>query len=546
MLKLNPRKSATRLNFYQISRQLIRTETLLYFCTTFIFICFSMKKLTPQIFRTIGIAFFAFIFHEKIEARQGHFNWTSDARMAYNFATALRFTESRAVLNTIASNDPDNLLRPFIENYIDFFTVFINENKNEYATLRKNLDPRLAAIAKGDKNSPYYLYCQAEMRLQWAIVRGKFGDYLTAINETKQAYALLEENQKKFPDFAANKKSLGVLHALVGTVPDEYRWAIRMFGGMRGTIEQGLAEVEQAIDFGKSHPDFVFAKECLVVYAFLLKHLGNQSESAWQIINSGQLRPTENPLEAFALASLAMKTGRNDEAIKILENCPTGVQFHPFHYKNFLLGIAKLQRLDWDANKPIEKFIKEFTGIYGVKEAYQKLAWFHLVAGNQSGYKTYIAYAKTKGDDRFEPDKAAEREAETGEMPDPTLLKARMLFDGGYYQRAYDLLRNLGGNFIYNPRLHLEYQYRMGRIAHQLKHHAEAIDFYEKTIKTGEKSPWYFACNAALQLGLLHEERRQNQNARTAFRRCLEIKPEEYAASLHARAKAGLNRLKSG
>lgn len=491
----------------------------------------------------IGLLFLSIFSPQNANAR-GHFNWTNDARQAYQLATQLRFAESKTTLQRMENADADNLLRPFIENYIDFLTVFLNENKSEYNRLRKNLDPRLERLAKGDRSAPEFLYCQAEMRLQWAIARGKFGDYLTAINETKQAYALLEENRKKHPQFAANLKSLGVLHALVGTVPNEYRWAIRMFGGMRGTIEQGLREVEQAIDFGRSHPDFVFAKECVVAYSFLLKHLGNQSDAAWQTIQSSGLNPSENPLEAFAVASLAMKTGRNDEAIRVLEKCPTGSQFHPFPYRDFLLGICKLQRLDWDANQPLERFLKTFGGIYGIKEAYQKLAWHWLIAGSREGYQNNIGLAKTQGNDRFEPDQAAEREAKSGEVPDPILLKSRLLFDGGYYQRAYDLLKNLNGNFVHDPRLHLEYQYRMGRISHNLKRWSEAVDFYEKTIRTGSRMPQYFACNAALQLGLLHEDRRQLAEARKSFERCLEIEPEEYGASLHARAKAGLNRLK--
>ena len=63
-------------------------------------------------------------------------------------------------------------------------------------------------------------------------------------------------------------------------------------------------------------------------------------------------------------------------------------------------------------------------------------------------------------------------------------------------------------------------------------------------LSTGEKQPWYFACNAALQIGVLLEEKADFQNARSWYQKCLSIQPEEYASSLHAKAKAGLNRLK--
>lgn len=474
-----------------------------------------------------------------------YFSFSPTATDAYRKATSLRFGEAQAALAQMRDAEPDNLLGLFVENYMDFFAAFLDEDKDAYRRLTKNLNSRLDKISRGDAKSPYFLYVQAEMRLQGAILRGKFGDYLTAINETKQAYALLEENVRRHPDFAANKKSLGVLHALVGNVPDEYKWAVRMFGGMDGTIAQGLREVEEVIAFGQKNPDFVFTQESLVAYSFLLLHLGNQSETAWQTLKSANLKYWENPLAAFALSNLAIKTGRNDEAIAILEKCPTGAAYHPFHYRNFMLGLAKLQRLDADANRPLEAFVSRYKGMSSLKEAYQKLAWHHLVAGNAAGYWANMAQVKTLGSDRFEPDKAALREANSGEIPDAKLLKARLLFDGGYYQRAADMLKNAAGNYAANPKQSLEYDYRMGRILHRLGKQPEAARFYAQAIAAGEKHPWYFACSAALQLGVLYEEKGDWKNARQAYQRCLAISPEEYGAGLHARAKAGLNRLKN-
>lgn len=467
----------------------------------------------------------------------------TEVRTAYKKAVSMRFEESRMLIAELKRTQPDNLMTLFVENYVDFLQSFIDEHKGDYKSRLKKVDNRLWKISKGDNTSPYYLYTQAEIRLQWAILRGKFGQYLTAINEVKQAYALLEQNQKKFPDFIPNKRSLGIMHALVGNVPEEYRWAVKMFGGMDGTIQQGLGEIEEVIDYAEANPKFAFAEESLVAYSFLLLHLGNKSDKAWKKLNNGTLRPKENPLAAFAIASLAMRTGRNTKAIEVLQQAPSGKGIHPFHFKNFLLGIAKLERLDKDANRYLEAFIKNHTGNYGIKEAYQKLAWYHLINGNPAGYSKYIQFCKTEGSDRFEPDKAAEREAKSGEIPDVLLTKARLLFDGGYNQRAYDLLLEKADNYAPNTKNSIDYYYRLGRISHGLKKYNEAAKFYQKTIEAGRNKPWYFACNAALQLGLIREQQGNTSAAKDAYKTCLAIDPEEYASSLHAKAKAGLNRL---
>lgn len=472
-----------------------------------------------------------------------YFDFSLAARDTYHKITSLRFVEAHAALDALQRSEPDNLMTIYLENYLDFFTVFVNDNKAEYQRLAKNMEPRLDKIARGPANSPWFLYTQAEIRLQWAITRSRYNDFLTSMSDIKQAYALLEENQRKFPDFAPNKKSLGVMHALIGNVPEEYRWAVKSLGGMDGSMEQGMRELEEAIAYSKKN-DFIFEDETVVSYAFLQLFLNNRGDIAWNTLKNSKLTPKTNPLAAYAMATVAMRTGQNDEAIRLLQESPAGGQYAPFHYGNYLLGLAKLRRLDSDANKALEAFVNNFKGENGIKEAYQKLAWYHLSLGNDNGYRTYTNYIKIKGASTSEGDKAALREANSGEMPDQRLLKARLLFDGGYYQRAYDLLKNNAADYAADRKKNLEYTYRLGRITHKMGKTQDAVRLYTQTVDNGAKDPWYFACNAALQLGLLYEEKKDAINARTAFNRCLGMKPEEYAASLHAQAKAGLGRVK--
>lgn len=472
-----------------------------------------------------------------------YFDFSLAARDTYRKITSLRFVEAHAALDAMRRGEPDNLMTIYLENYLDFFTVFVNDGKAEYQRLAKNMEPRLDNIARGPSNSPWFLYTQAEIRLHWAITRSRYNDFLTSMSDIKQAYALLEENQRKFPDFAANKKSLGIMHALIGNVPEEYRWAVKTLGGMDGSMEQGIRELEEALAFAKKN-DFIFEDETVVAYAFLQLYLNNRGDIAWKTLKNSKLTPKTNPLAAYAMATVAMRTGQNDEAVRLLQESPAGNQYAPFHYRNYMLGLAKLRRLDGDANKPLEAFVNNFKGENGIKEAYQKLAWYHLAFGNDNGYRTYTGYVKLKGSATSEGDKAALRESNSGEMPDQRLLKARLLFDGGYYQRAYDLLKNNAADYAANRKQNLEYAYRLGRITHKMGKMQEAIRLYTQTMDNGAKDPWYFACNAALQLGLLYEEKKEAANARAAYNRCLTMKPEEYAASLHAQAKAGLGRVK--
>ncbi|NJN35084.1 MAG: hypothetical protein HC817_13315, partial [Saprospiraceae bacterium] len=143
----------------------------------------------------------------------------------------------------------------------------------------------MAALKSGDEKSPYRLYTQAQVQLFWAMNHAKYGNWIALSNNLSTAYELLEKNQRLFPQFMANKMSLGVLHCLVSTVPDSYKWVVRFVSGMNGTMAQGLSEIEEVLAYAKKS-DFVFEQEALVMYAFLMMHLNNQSEKAWQLVST--------------------------------------------------------------------------------------------------------------------------------------------------------------------------------------------------------------------------------------------------------------------
>lgn len=312
---------------------------------------------------------------------------------------------------------------------------------------------------------------------------------------------------------------------------------------MNGTVSQGQKEIEEVIRYAKTN-DFVFEQEAIVMYAFLMLHLNNQNESAWSVVNNPKLKPKENLLAAFALANVAMRTGRNDKAIDILQNRPTGAAYFPFLYLDYMLGLAKMYRGDGDADAYLKKFALQFKGRNYIKEAYQRLAWQDLLRGSWKDYKGWMLSAQTMGRADVGGDKNALKEAKLGIAPDPTLLRARLYFDGGYFQKAYDFLKTKNESSFSELSHKLEYYYRMGRITQMLKKSTEAITYYDKAIEIGKETKFYYACNAALQLGLMYEASAQNTKARDYYKLCLALNPDDHADALHAKAKSGLNRVK--
>jgi tetratricopeptide (TPR) repeat protein len=143
-----------------------------------------------------------------------------------------------------------------------------------------------------------------------------------------------------------------------------------------------------------------------------------------------------------------------------------------------------------------------------------------------------------------EEDKQALREATSNQLPNVALLRARLLFDGGYYDRAlHELLdRNLK-KIIQSSKDIPEYHYRLGRIYQEKGEDEKALSYFDKAIGEGKRLPYYLAANAALQSGLIYEEKKDLANAEKYFRLCLEMDYPDYKTSIDLKARAGLQRL---
>lgn len=472
-----------------------------------------------------------------------YFSFSPKARLAYEYAISLRFEESNRLLNDLKNTEPDNLVPIYIENYIDFLTVIIDEDKSYLKNIRDKKEFRLQKIKSGDPSSPYNLYFQAEINVQWALMRIKFEEYLTAFNELRSAHSLLKKNYEQHPDFIANLKSIGLLEAMIGTVPEKFQWGASWLSGIEATISGGRKKIEQVLDFAKKN-DFIFEKETLVTYGFLLLHLENQDAEAWSFLKNSNLDPKDNPLATFVLANVAMKTANNDEAIRLLENRPTSAQFHSFPYLDCMLGISKLNRLDKNADRYLLQFINQFRGINYIKDAYQKIAWHALVVKKDTNlYLHYLMLCKTKGYAKIGADKSALKEANKNEIPNIVLLKTRVLFDGGYYDKAKNTILTL--NPVNEQNItQQEYYYRMGRIMQKIGNNENAIGNFNMVIHLANNKISYFACNSALQIGIIYEKKKLKVQAISYYKKCLALKSDEYESSIHQKAKTGLLRLR--
>ena len=468
----------------------------------------------------------------------------------------LQLTEAQQLIDIEKRVNPSNKIPHYLENYKDFITIIISQDKTTFDRLLDKRSKLIDYIETDDESSPYYNYCLADIYFQWAVARlifikdlGNMIDGIKAGMEIKKAYQFIEKNQTKFPSFTPNLKLLGLMHAMIDAVPDNYKGIVKTVA-FDGSFEQGISELKQLTDKTLVDKTYDYLKsESLFLLTFVEINLQGDKQKA-AFLKNYFTHPEflaefkKNSVLLYAKARYEIFFGKNDDAIQTLENFPRSKEFSYFGFIDYLTGKVKLNRLDKDAVIYFLNYTRNYKGTHYIKSAYQHIAWFYILNNDAAKYAEYMKKVKLLGSSLSETDKQAEYEANKNELPAIQLLKARLLCDGGYYQQALTILDENNKTIqLRTIKDSLEFMYRMARIYHEWDKKEAAIPYYERVIKKGSDEPYYFATNAALQLGIIYESRKDSVKARMYYKQCLSMNPKEYKNSLHTKAKAGLKRL---
>ena len=201
-----------------------------------------------------------------------------------------------------------------------------------------------------------------------------------------------------------------------------------------------------------------------------------------------------------------------------------------------------LYKQDFSSANYFQKYISEYKGRSYWRSACQKLAWIYLIQGDTAKYKQQIKKCIEFGGDNRDSDLQATKEAERGTIPNVSLLKARLLFDGGYYHEAEEVLKS-SNRLMFSQRDNIEYIYRFARIYDEWGKEKYAISNYKRCIAAGQNFPYYFAANSSLHLGYIYERKGDIVMAKVLYQKCLDMDFDEYHNGITQKAKAALNRL---
>lgn len=498
------------------------------------------------VFRAI-LVLFGLFFCTGVRGATYTYTYTENCAKAYSYFLSLRLAEGRQMIELERKANPHNLMAVYLADYEDCIQLLINCDINDYAQRARGMDERLKVLANGDAASPWYRFCYAGMHLHRAIINLRFGEQYKAAFNFRKSFALLRENQKLFPTFEYNNIIAGLQEAVVGSLPNSYKWLASVFG-MRGSVKQGTAKLAAFVNTHNSSQPLY--SETFLYYLYTRFYLLAEQAEVWQVLNSAAFKTRGNLLHVFVKTNIALDYRHADEALELLHAAAEEPGYKDYPVFDYQHGYALLTHCDTGSTFYFDRYLKHNKSDVYIKDSWQKMA-FAWYAGGRTDKAEYCRRMIGKqGTARIDADKQASRFAALGVWPNRALLQARLYIEGGYYDRALEILNSIGKDKLLNAADRAEYHFRTGRVYEEMAAapgksslYKQALAQYKDAINEGKDRHEQFAARAALHIGRIYEQLGMLTEAVAMYNECLNMPDHDFQNSIDQQAKSGINRI---
>ncbi|MBL6445914.1 hypothetical protein JMN32_06320 [Fulvivirga sp. 29W222] len=472
--------------------------------------------------------FLCFLLPGTILGSSSDWDFNNDEKQAYNHIISLRLDKATPLLN---DKRPASA---YLKNLSESIRLIITEDPSLFEDYEDAFNDRLDFIESKESKDGFKKFYMAELYLQRAFTNLKMGYDWTAAWDFRRAYKLIDTNTQKYPDFLPNYKAMGLLHVMIGSVPERHQWLVGLLG-LQGSVKQGLAEIEKI-----ANSDHFFNKEALVVSYLLEAYLLNRADEA--VINFTNLYKNNknNLLFGYLYMSLLIKNNQSQKALEAYQHLKKFKEgYLEFNFLNYLTGEIYLQKGEYDlAETYFTEFINNTKGKNFTKDAQYKLFLTYWLDNKENKATQAHLKAQLTGQTKVEADKHASKSLGQPQFPNKVIMKIRLLTDGGFYTEAKTLVSK---DYEFSSKKDkIEFSYRKARLFHKTEDIEEAIKLYATTINETSGENWYFAPNSCLQLGYIYHQTGDSALAKYYFNEVLGYKHHEYKTSLDNKAKAAL------
>ncbi|WP_162910524.1 tetratricopeptide repeat protein [Hymenobacter oligotrophus] len=463
---------------------------------------------------------------------------SATSRRAYAELFKLRIPAARSIIGAELRQQPRHPGTLLVDAAIGFTELAVSQDGSRYGAL---IEAQNRCIAALDKLPPTALrdYARAEVRLHQAAAQIMFEHELQGAWSLRQAYLQVQQNAKRWPGHLPTQKTLGLCQFLIGSVPEGYRWFLNLLG-LPGNTAAGLRHLGNAAERPND-----FQTEAAILRGLIRQtYYGADAEAEALTTRLARAQP-DNLLFSYLVMSVQKKLHHADQALAAYRARPVGAAYQPVPYLHHMAADLLLYQGQYAASvRANQQFIKEYRGVHYRKDAWFKMYLAHWLAGNAPAAEQCRRQIAGTGETVVEEDRYAQRFVDDRVPLNPVLTQARLQLDGGYFRPALATLRAFRAAAATPLRDRLEEPYRRARAYHGLGRLDSARLFYTRTIALSGTAPYYFAPQAALQMGYLSQQAGQLAQAKAYFQKALGYHKHEYKTSTDAKAKVALAGLK--
>jgi len=462
-----------------------------------------------------------------------------NCKKAWMLVMDLRIDQAKKLLADEIRANPENYYAYYLDQTCDVFKLLINSSDAEYETFVKNFEKKRKIMDGKNEDSPYYLSCYAEMELQVSVFSVMHGAQWSGLTKGYAAYKNVYRNIERFPSFPANQKLDGFFNVAIANLPPFVKWAISFFG-VKVNMEKGFRTLNQYY-LSQKNTKGLNAEAAL--YMILAAKINKTPERVYEFTKSLDPEVANTFIHSYFRANIACRTGRNEEALKTLQQITHDENGIADVIYSYLMGKVLLRKLDPMAEHYLKRYLSHLEKKEYLKEINYNLALCYFLQGDRTKYQRQCEIVRKQGMDLNERDREALYDATLDYQPDINLVKARLSLDGGYLEEFQKAMKSFEAGHEKIYAYDIESHFLKGRYETILKNNNLAISEFKKTIGLGEDEDYYFACEAALRLGKIYQEMGQKSLAGEAYKRSIKLYKSDYYEYIEDKARKALDSL---
>ncbi len=366
-------------------------------------------------------------------------------------------------------------------------------------------------------------YQLSEIYLQKGIIDYTNDKYYAAIKAFNTAYNYWQESERVNPGNINNLKLKGIFNLLLAHLPLPYKnWA--EWFGFKGNADEAFDALNNYYTTAKKSGKNLEAK--LYLAFSMLKFSQNEIEIENFIKKESQI---ENP---DFIKSILIRCAFKIRKPALLNNWFQSINTNSYTVLQYLKGKYLTQNFDTLAIPVFNSFIEKQKDNTFKADAYRYLSWAYLLNDKSDYYNINQKRLKALNNFPSWEDKQALYESNQEGIDNLILLKSRLLFDKGAYDKCIQILSDNKNTLAEERDYKVEYYYRLGR-AYQMKFlYNTAIKYFNKAIEFHEESNRYFAPESAINRAKIEIERGDYESARNNLGVAKKINNGENKASI--------------